>query len=263
MDPLGEYPFENSLDSDGVLNNGNIVLVLQHNGEWWLGYVQDVDGENLFVNFGSTTSPACWMHSRQVWPHPLMDKSTYSIDKEIKENGSFMVRVALRREDHGPWAVWDEELLATACEEYYLPGKLLLSSDVLFFEQSSTEGSVCDEDCGIFDLSLDVLAEILYSTDLHTQARLVRVCPQWWEILADHEGKRHITVDIRRFIPWSHTSMYRLAWCMDHKLTRQTETVTLIDLSMPRDLVAGELFLHLQLRYAHVRWMKVQYRIPE
>ncbi|XP_055354762.1 uncharacterized protein LOC129600301 [Paramacrobiotus metropolitanus] len=72
------------------LNYGNTVLVQRDNGQWWLGYVQDIDGPNFFVDFDASSISAQWIHSSRLWPHRFIDPA-----QPLQLEGS-PVHVALR-----------------------------------------------------------------------------------------------------------------------------------------------------------------------
>ncbi|XP_055334285.1 uncharacterized protein LOC129585579 isoform X2 [Paramacrobiotus metropolitanus] len=62
---------------------------------WWLGYIQDIEGERAFIHFNSTTAEARWMHMEDVWPLPTYRDALYSRNATIF--------AALRDEDNGPF----------------------------------------------------------------------------------------------------------------------------------------------------------------
>ncbi|XP_055348762.1 uncharacterized protein LOC129595706 [Paramacrobiotus metropolitanus] len=80
------------------LNYGNTVLVQRDNGQWWLGYVQDIDGPNFFVDFDASSINAQWIHSRHLWPHRFL------MHEPLPEGSS--VQVALRRTYVDPMVFW-------------------------------------------------------------------------------------------------------------------------------------------------------------
>ncbi|XP_055354743.1 uncharacterized protein LOC129600289 [Paramacrobiotus metropolitanus] len=71
------------------LNYGNTVLVQRDNDQWWLGYVQDVDGPNFYVDFDASSISPQWIHSSRLWPHHFI-----STNRHLE--GS-TVQIALRR----------------------------------------------------------------------------------------------------------------------------------------------------------------------
>ncbi|XP_055353427.1 uncharacterized protein LOC129599262 [Paramacrobiotus metropolitanus] len=50
---------------------GNTVLVKRDNGQWWLGYVQDIEADNFFIDFDASTISAQWIHTSHLWPHHI------------------------------------------------------------------------------------------------------------------------------------------------------------------------------------------------
>ncbi|XP_055332881.1 uncharacterized protein LOC129584650 isoform X2 [Paramacrobiotus metropolitanus] len=77
-------------------NYGNTVIVKRDNGEWWLGYVQDIDGDLFYINFDSSTAGPSWIHARHIWPHEYFKggSSVYMGQR---------VQVAVRNEPGGPF----------------------------------------------------------------------------------------------------------------------------------------------------------------
>ncbi|XP_055355582.1 uncharacterized protein LOC129600930 isoform X2 [Paramacrobiotus metropolitanus] len=65
---------------------------------WWLGYIQDIDGERAFIHFDCTTAEARWLHMQDVWPLPPYR------DTELRRFGRHNVPLfaALRDEFDGP-----------------------------------------------------------------------------------------------------------------------------------------------------------------
>ncbi|XP_055345022.1 uncharacterized protein LOC129592901 isoform X2 [Paramacrobiotus metropolitanus] len=80
------------------VNYGNTVLVQRDNGEWWLGYVQDINGDYFFVDFDASTISAQWIHTKHLWPHHFL-----SSRKKCKHfYGNKVIQVALRRSPGEP-----------------------------------------------------------------------------------------------------------------------------------------------------------------
>ncbi|XP_055349267.1 uncharacterized protein LOC129596110 [Paramacrobiotus metropolitanus] len=67
MPPLRYYRELRSVPRQ--MNFGNTVLAQRDAGQWWLGYVQDIDGEYFFIDFDASTISAQWIHSKHLWPH--------------------------------------------------------------------------------------------------------------------------------------------------------------------------------------------------
>ncbi|XP_055337868.1 uncharacterized protein LOC129587925 [Paramacrobiotus metropolitanus] len=96
--PQGSMPRYRPLLVDAnQMSYQNTVVVRNPDGSWWLGYIQDMDGDRAFIHFDSTKANARWIHMGSVWPLPFYDE-------EPEENGSENVPayVALRDEDDGP-----------------------------------------------------------------------------------------------------------------------------------------------------------------
>ncbi|XP_055345087.1 uncharacterized protein LOC129592953 [Paramacrobiotus metropolitanus] len=76
------------------LNYGNTVLVQRDHGQWWLGYVQDIDGDHFYIDFDATTVNSQWIHARHLWPHqflrnrPLWGFTPYSVQVALRDADS-------------------------------------------------------------------------------------------------------------------------------------------------------------------------------
>ncbi|XP_055354648.1 uncharacterized protein LOC129600220 isoform X2 [Paramacrobiotus metropolitanus] len=81
--------------STRAVNFGNTVLVRRDTGQWWLGYVQDIDSDRFLVDFDSTTDRPAWIQSGQLWPHEFLRQSGVSYRGQS-------VQVALRDVPGGP-----------------------------------------------------------------------------------------------------------------------------------------------------------------
>ncbi|XP_055354747.1 uncharacterized protein LOC129600293 [Paramacrobiotus metropolitanus] len=95
MNATSRY-FRKLFSGSRELNYGNTVLVQRDNGQWWLGFVQDIDGPNFFVDFDASSISAHWIHSSRLWSHHFsggvcMDSS---------------VQIALRRTHADPMVFW-------------------------------------------------------------------------------------------------------------------------------------------------------------
>ncbi|XP_055355390.1 uncharacterized protein LOC129600812 isoform X2 [Paramacrobiotus metropolitanus] len=74
----------------------NTVAVRRSDDTWWLGYIQDMDGDHAFIHFDSKTVEARWIHSGAVWPLPFFHDTRQAGFENIP------VFVALRDEENGP-----------------------------------------------------------------------------------------------------------------------------------------------------------------
>ncbi|XP_055356912.1 uncharacterized protein LOC129602009 isoform X2 [Paramacrobiotus metropolitanus] len=92
--------YQSLLADEKQVSYRNTVVVRGCDDAWWLGYIQDIDGEYAFIHFNSTLTEARWMHSRDVWPLP----SYWDTELCIRE-GYLNVEIfaALRDEDNGPF----------------------------------------------------------------------------------------------------------------------------------------------------------------
>ncbi|XP_055343493.1 uncharacterized protein LOC129591738 [Paramacrobiotus metropolitanus] len=77
------------------LNYGNTVLVQRDHGQWWLGYVQDIDGDKFLVDFDAADMKPQWIHSSCLWPHPSLRRPDVSRQGET-------IHAALRQTNGGP-----------------------------------------------------------------------------------------------------------------------------------------------------------------
>ncbi|XP_055343572.1 uncharacterized protein LOC129591788 [Paramacrobiotus metropolitanus] len=77
------------------VNYGNTVLALRDGGQWWLGYVQDVNGPHFLVDFDARSVPAQWIHSSRLWPHHFLYKDLFPLVTDS-------LPVALRDSHDGP-----------------------------------------------------------------------------------------------------------------------------------------------------------------
>ncbi|XP_055330990.1 uncharacterized protein LOC129583270 isoform X2 [Paramacrobiotus metropolitanus] len=88
----------------------NTVVVRGRDDAWWLGYVQDIDGEYAFIHFNSTLTEDRWMHLSDVWPLP----SYWDTELCIREGyHNVEIFAALRDEDNGPFRFRSAVLLNT------------------------------------------------------------------------------------------------------------------------------------------------------
>ncbi|XP_055352824.1 uncharacterized protein LOC129598794 [Paramacrobiotus metropolitanus] len=94
MPIISEYFSRGRSRRQGQLDVKNPVLVNVADNEYCLGYLQDVDGDNLFVDFDCTTLPPWWFPAGRVWFYNL-NQGYYPTDKEIL--------VAVRNEPTGPY----------------------------------------------------------------------------------------------------------------------------------------------------------------
>ncbi|XP_055354642.1 uncharacterized protein LOC129600217 isoform X2 [Paramacrobiotus metropolitanus] len=96
------------------MNFGNTVLVQRDNDQWWLGYVQDIDGDRFLVDFDSPTVRPEWILTRHIWPHNFLRQWG-------PQNRGSSIQVALRDTQGGPMVfrpatitreVWDKIFVA-------------------------------------------------------------------------------------------------------------------------------------------------------
>ncbi|XP_055350363.1 uncharacterized protein LOC129596983 isoform X2 [Paramacrobiotus metropolitanus] len=78
----------------------NTVAVRNPDDIWWLGYIQDINGDHAFIHFNSTVVHARWIHMKDIWPLPsYFDSDIYR--REGYENTKIFA--ALRDEYNGPF----------------------------------------------------------------------------------------------------------------------------------------------------------------
>ncbi|XP_055337897.1 uncharacterized protein LOC129587945 [Paramacrobiotus metropolitanus] len=76
----------------------NTVAVKNADDTWWLGYIQDINGDQAFIHFASTTVAPRWIHMENIWPLPFyLEPGGPYPDQHQK------LYVALRDEDDGPF----------------------------------------------------------------------------------------------------------------------------------------------------------------
>ncbi|XP_055331585.1 uncharacterized protein LOC129583688 [Paramacrobiotus metropolitanus] len=98
---------------DREVNHGNTVLVRRDSGQWWLGYVQDIDGDQFFVDFDSTTTRAEWIHASRLWPHFLLNGA-------VPAWIGSAVQVALSTVEGGPLVFRRGTITGEMCLLYYI-----------------------------------------------------------------------------------------------------------------------------------------------
>ncbi|XP_055339002.1 uncharacterized protein LOC129588685 [Paramacrobiotus metropolitanus] len=108
----------------------NTVVVRGHGNVWWLGYVQDIDGEYAFIHFNSTLTEARWMHLRDVWPLP----SYWDTELCMREGyQNVEIFAALRDGDNGPFRFRPAVIMhrlsgcSSSCWMFYIKTKSLSS----------------------------------------------------------------------------------------------------------------------------------------
>ncbi|XP_055341940.1 uncharacterized protein LOC129590633 [Paramacrobiotus metropolitanus] len=75
-------------------NLGNTVLINRGDDVWMLAYIQDIDGDNIFVDFDCAELAPCWIHSQYVWQHHFCEPQIDNIS---------LVHVAVRKTYNGPY----------------------------------------------------------------------------------------------------------------------------------------------------------------
>ncbi|XP_055332534.1 uncharacterized protein LOC129584399 [Paramacrobiotus metropolitanus] len=75
----------------------NTVAVRNTDDSWWLGYIQDMDGDHALIHFDSAKVTARWIHMASIWLLPF-----YCEDLVHGQPRGCAVYVALRSENNGP-----------------------------------------------------------------------------------------------------------------------------------------------------------------
>ncbi|XP_055352123.1 uncharacterized protein LOC129598310 [Paramacrobiotus metropolitanus] len=112
VDAVGAMPpYEALLAEASQISYHNTVVVRSRDDTWWLGYIQDIDGEQAFIHFNCTLVAAHWVHMSAVWPLP------YYWDTELASKGHHNIPVfaALRDDDDGPFRFRPAVLLDVLC----------------------------------------------------------------------------------------------------------------------------------------------------
>ncbi|XP_055351528.1 uncharacterized protein LOC129597859 [Paramacrobiotus metropolitanus] len=80
----------------------NYVVVQRETGEWWLGRLTDIEGEEFFIDFMSTSVPPGWIHSRHVWPYEPLSCQPPPADRL---GDTVPAQIAIRVYDNGPYVI--------------------------------------------------------------------------------------------------------------------------------------------------------------
>ncbi|XP_055331264.1 uncharacterized protein LOC129583495 isoform X2 [Paramacrobiotus metropolitanus] len=100
---LGTMPRYQRMFTDvNQISCQNTVLVRNDDDSWWLGYIQEMDGDQVFIYFDSTKIRARWIHLRSIWSFPFYWTKD-ARDKQLGGSYNVPVFVALRDEDNGPF----------------------------------------------------------------------------------------------------------------------------------------------------------------
>ncbi|XP_055349695.1 uncharacterized protein LOC129596441 [Paramacrobiotus metropolitanus] len=93
---VGDY-FKPAKRDRRQANMGNTVLVnLDGEKDFYLDYLQDINGQNVYVDFDCTTIPPRWISAQRVWLHELLEKQY----PQSQESPAY---VALRQQPNGPY----------------------------------------------------------------------------------------------------------------------------------------------------------------
>ncbi|XP_055340892.1 uncharacterized protein LOC129589974 isoform X2 [Paramacrobiotus metropolitanus] len=118
--PLVLPQFQPLLADANQMNYQNTVAVHNDDDSWWLGYIQDMDGDQAFIHFDAKKVADRWVHQERVWP--LLSRNDY----RWQPYSAYMrVHAALRDEDDGPFRyrpvrIINKLLGCEICEMYYI-----------------------------------------------------------------------------------------------------------------------------------------------
>ncbi|XP_055350203.1 uncharacterized protein LOC129596852 [Paramacrobiotus metropolitanus] len=96
--PLIMPRFQPLLADVNQISYQNTVAVHNVDDSWWLGYIQDMNGDQAFIHFDAKKVTARWVHMGRVWALPF-----YINTGSVPEPKNFIVYAALRDEDDGPF----------------------------------------------------------------------------------------------------------------------------------------------------------------
>ncbi|XP_055342244.1 uncharacterized protein LOC129590843 isoform X2 [Paramacrobiotus metropolitanus] len=86
------------LTDSSQISYRNTVAVRNLDDTWWLGYIQNIEGNRAFVHFDCKTVEARWMPMKDVWPLPSYWDTVVSSEGYI----NIPIFAALRDNDKGP-----------------------------------------------------------------------------------------------------------------------------------------------------------------
>ncbi|XP_055354094.1 uncharacterized protein LOC129599796 [Paramacrobiotus metropolitanus] len=133
-------------------------------------------------------------------------------------------------------AEWNIDTLTEACASLYpIPDPPLLHDVVI----DVPHRSLPFDDGWIGVVVHSVMASVLFSLDLHTQAKARRVCTLWHQLLSERRASRHVALDSsllkpnelfseNYYTPDCH-KIYNFSWALDKAITVETKTLSLFD----------------------------------
>ncbi|XP_055337878.1 uncharacterized protein LOC129587928 isoform X2 [Paramacrobiotus metropolitanus] len=128
--PLVMPQFQPLLAEAGQMSYQNMVAVLNDDNSWWLGYIQDMNGELAFIHFDSKKVTNRWVHMGRVWALPFYaDTRPFLHARKMQ-----VVYAALRDEDDGPFrfrqvTMFNEVQGCETCRLYYIKTVTIDTSD--------------------------------------------------------------------------------------------------------------------------------------
>ncbi|XP_055340941.1 uncharacterized protein LOC129590011 [Paramacrobiotus metropolitanus] len=113
--------FQSLLADANQMNYQNTVAVHNDDDSWWLGYIQDIDGDQVFIHFNARKVTDRWVPMGSVWPLLF-----YWDDRSQPYSAGMPIYAALRDEDDGPFRFRPVTMLGRfrgcekMCEVFYV-----------------------------------------------------------------------------------------------------------------------------------------------
>ncbi|XP_055349976.1 uncharacterized protein LOC129596666 [Paramacrobiotus metropolitanus] len=157
-------------------------------------------------------------------------------------------------------AHWNKDTLLQAYASCYPAPSVL--GDVM---EDPQQKSVFDNSGWIGGMALPIMADVLISLDMHTQAKAKKVCTLWWLLLSDIRISRHVTIDssamvLNKLSMSMCDDVYSLTWGLNRAITGHTESLMVLDnvyqsnlTTITTMLVTLSAVKKIQLRYILIR----------
>ncbi|XP_055337937.1 uncharacterized protein LOC129587976 isoform X2 [Paramacrobiotus metropolitanus] len=97
--PLVMPQFQRLLATANQINYQNTVVVHNDDDSWWLGYIQNIQGDHAFIHFDAKKAAPRWLHMGRVWALPFY----WNIHLIAPNPPEMPVYAALRDENDGPF----------------------------------------------------------------------------------------------------------------------------------------------------------------
>ncbi|XP_055348675.1 uncharacterized protein LOC129595640 isoform X2 [Paramacrobiotus metropolitanus] len=112
MAPIKGMPLYQTLLAEANQISYHNTVAVRSDDTWWLGNVQDIDGDYVFVHLSSKLVEARWMHMKDVWPLPSY-WDTELANKGWHKSQNVRIFAALREEYNGPFCFRPAVMLHT------------------------------------------------------------------------------------------------------------------------------------------------------